>query len=110
MLGWWNKAREKLLLGQRMCAMPLDVLHRAVDVLESSVMRLTCTDVGNEEEEVDIEVKTIHLSVTFSRHEDWIRDSKLDLFIWHQIKIYPKKVWHNLAPGPDLISSKFSRP
>uniref|UniRef100_A0A183CI45 BUB1 N-terminal domain-containing protein n=1 Tax=Globodera pallida TaxID=36090 RepID=A0A183CI45_GLOPA len=39
-IGWWNKAREKLQLGQKMCAMPLDLLHGAVDELEASVMRV----------------------------------------------------------------------
>ena len=40
--GWWNKAREKLQLGIKMCATPLDLLHRASDELESCVMRTTC--------------------------------------------------------------------
>jgi hypothetical protein len=40
--GWWNKAREKLQLGMKMCAIPLDSLHQASDELESCVMRVTC--------------------------------------------------------------------
>ncbi|KAL3098058.1 hypothetical protein niasHT_027603 [Heterodera trifolii] len=52
-ISWWNKAREKLQLGQKMCAMPLDLLHRAVDELEASVMKVTRSGENSEETEAD---------------------------------------------------------
>jgi hypothetical protein len=53
-LGWWNKAREKLQLGLKMGAIPLDLLHQASDELESRVMRATCQQqLSFAEEELD---------------------------------------------------------
>ncbi|KAF7631037.1 BUB1 N-terminal domain-containing protein [Meloidogyne graminicola] len=64
---WWNKAREKLQLALKMNAVPLDLIHKASDELESNIMEM-CKQIpehtfDNEEFENSVE----SARVTFSR-------------------------------------------
>ncbi|KAI1716357.1 mad3/BUB1 homology region 1 domain-containing protein [Ditylenchus destructor] len=40
-VGWWNRAREKLQLGIKMCATPLPSIYTARDELEATALRVS---------------------------------------------------------------------
>jgi len=53
MIGLVNKAREKLRLGLKMCAMPLQLIHLAIDEFEAQVMRSTLENSNTDDDLVD---------------------------------------------------------
>nr|CAD2153793.1 unnamed protein product [Meloidogyne enterolobii] len=64
---WWNKAREKLQLALKMNAVPLDLVHKASDELESNIMSICKQNPENPLDNEDFDDSVESARTTFSR-------------------------------------------